>query len=118
MSARNRGKVTGDREMEYIQVVTTTGKKEDAEKIAMTLVESKLAACVQLAGPIFSTYRWKGNIEKAEEWQCVIKSREDRYKEIEKVIKSIHPYEVPEIIAIPIMAGSTEYLNWLQGELG
>jgi periplasmic divalent cation tolerance protein len=104
--------------VKYIQVVTATDKKEDAEKIAMTLVERKLAACVQIAGPIFSTYRWKGNIEKAEEWQCVIKGREDRYKEIEEVIKSIHPYEVPEIIAIPIIAGSGEYLNWLQGELG
>jgi periplasmic divalent cation tolerance protein len=104
--------------VKYIQIVTTTDKKEDAEKIAMTLVERKLAACVQIAGPIFSTYQWKGNIEKAEEWQCVIKSREDRYKEIEEVIKSIHPYEVPEIIAIPIIAGSGEYLNWLQGELG
>jgi len=104
--------------MKYIQVVTATDKREDAEKIAITLIERKLAACVQIAGPIGSTYRWKGNIEKAEEWQCVIKSREDRYKEIEQVIKSIHPYEVPEIIAIPIIAGSGEYLDWLQGELG
>ena len=104
--------------MGYIQVVTTTGKKEDAEKIAIALVERKLAACVQIAGPIFSTYRWKGHIEKAEEWQCVIKSREHRYKEIENVIKSIHPYEVPEIVAIPIIAGSGEYLDWLEGELG
>ncbi len=112
--------MTGDRDrkMKYIQVVTTTEKKEDAERIAMTLVERKLAACVQIAGPIFSTYRWKGNMEKAEEWQCLIKSREDRYKEIETIIKSIHPYEVPEVIAIPIIAGSIEYLDWLQGELG
>ena len=106
------------REMEsYVQIVTTTEKKEDAEKIAMTLVERKLDACVQIAGPIFSTYRWKGNIETAEEWQCVIKTREDLYKEIEKNIKSVHPYEVPEIIVIPICAGSGDYLEWLQGEL-
>ncbi|HVO66633.1 MAG TPA: divalent-cation tolerance protein CutA [Syntrophales bacterium] len=101
----------------YIQVLTTTGRKEDAEKIAMTLVERKLAACVQILGPITSTYRWKGNIEAAEEWQCVIKSRKDLYKDIEKAIKSIHPYEVPEIIATPIIAGSKDYLDWLQGEL-
>ena len=110
--------ITGREMKSFIQVITTTDKKADAEKIAMTLIERKLAACVQIAGPIGSTYRWRGNIEKAEEWQCVIKSREDRYKEIEQVIKSIHPYEVPEIIAIPIIAGSGEYLDWLQGELG
>jgi len=101
----------------YIQVLTTTGKKEDAEKIAMTLIERRFAACVQIAGPITSTYRWKGNIEGAEEWLCVIKSREDLYRDVEKAIKSVHPYEVPEIIAIPITAGSGEYLDWLQGEL-
>ena len=101
----------------YIQVLTTTGKKEDAEKIAMTLIERRFAACVQIAGPITSTYRWKGNIERAEEWLCVIKSREDLYRDVEKAIKSVHPYEVPEIIAIPITAGSGEYLDWLQGEL-
>jgi len=101
----------------YIQVLTTTEKKEDAEKIAMALVERKLAACVQITGPITSTYRWKGNIEKAEEWQCVIKSRKDLFRDIEKAIKSVHPYEVPEIIAVPIAAGSGDYLDWLQGEL-
>lgn len=101
----------------YIQVITTTAKKEDAENIAMILVERKLAACVQIAGPIISIYRWKGNIETAEEWQCMIKSREGLYKEIENAIKSLHPYEVPEIIAIPIIAGSGDYLEWLQSEL-
>jgi periplasmic divalent cation tolerance protein len=101
----------------YIQVITTTGKKEDAEKIAMALVERKFAACVQIAGPITSTYRWKGNIEKAEEWQCVIKSRKDLYRDIEKAIKLVHPYDVPEIIAVPIVAGSGDYLEWIKGEL-
>jgi len=101
----------------HIQVVTTTDKKEDAEKIALSLVERKLAACVQIVGPITSIYRWKGNIETAEEWQCVIKSRKDLYEEIETAIKAIHPYEVPEIIAVPIVAGSGDYLEWLRGEL-
>ena len=101
----------------YIQIVTTTDKKEDAEKIAMTMVEKKLAACVQIVGPITSTYRWKGTIETATEWQCVIKSREALYPEIEKAIQSIHPYEVPEIIAMSIFAGSKKYLEWLHNEL-
>jgi len=101
----------------YIQIITTTEKKEDAEKIAMTLVEKRLAACVQIAGPITSLYRWKGNIEIAQEWQCWIKSKEVLYKEIEKAIKSVHPYEVPEIIAMPIVAGSPDYLEWLESEV-
>jgi periplasmic divalent cation tolerance protein len=72
---------------------------------------------VQIVGPITSIYRWKGNIETAEEWQCVIKSRKDLYEEIETAIKAIHPYEVPEIIAVPIVAGSGDYLEWLRSEL-
>ena len=101
----------------YIQITTTTDKKEVAERIAFRLVEEKIAACVQIVGPITSIYRWKGTIERAEEWQCIIKSREDLYKDIEHAIKSVHPYEVPEIIAIPIVAGSGAYLEWLRGEL-
>lgn len=101
----------------YIQVTTTTEKKEEAEKIAISLVERKIAACVQIVGPIISIYRWKGKIETAEEWQCVIKSRKNLYDEIEKAIRAVHTYEVPEIVAVPIVAGSVDYLKWLQGEL-
>jgi periplasmic divalent cation tolerance protein len=101
----------------YIQVVTTTEKKEDAEKIARLLIEKRLVACVQILGPVSSTYRWKGNIEQAEEWQCLIKTRQDLFGEVEKAIKSIHPYETPEIIATVISAGSGDYLKWLQDEL-
>ena len=100
-----------------IQVVTTTDKREDAERIARTLVEMRLAACVQLVGPVISTYRWKGRIETAEEWQCWAKTEEGFYEDIEKTIKSIHPYELPEIIALPILRGSSEYLTWLHNEL-
>ena len=101
----------------YVQVITTTEKKEDAEKIAFRLVERKIAACVQIAGPITSIYRWKGSIERAEEWQCIIASRKDLYDEIEKAIRSLHTYEVPEIIAMPIVAGSGDYLEWVRGQL-
>ena len=101
----------------YIQVVTTTERKEDAERIARALVEARLAACVQIVGPITSTYRWKGEIETAEEWQCVAKSREDLFAEIDEAIRELHPYEVPEILALPIVAGSSAYLEWLEGEL-
>ena len=101
----------------YIQVITTTAKKEDAEKIAASLVEKRLAACVQILGPIHSTYRWEGKVEQTEEWQCLIKSRQDLFFDLEQVIKAIHPYEIPEIIATTITAGSADYLQWLRDEI-
>jgi len=101
----------------YIQVFTTTEKKEDAEKIAKTLVEKRLAGCVQIIGPLTSVYWWKGSIETAGEWLCLIKSSKTLYGELENAIKKIHPCEIPEIIAAPIVEGSKEYLNWLSDEL-
>jgi len=101
----------------FIQVTTTTETKADAERIARSVVEARLAACVQIVGPIESIYRWKGRVETAGEWLCLIKSREDRYGAIEKAIRSLHPYETPEIIAVPITAGSREYFDWLRSEL-
>jgi periplasmic divalent cation tolerance protein len=68
-------------------------------------------------GPIVSTYWWKDNIETAEEWLCVIKSKKDVYEELEKSIKEIHPYETPEIFALPVVAGSKDYLKWLSNEV-
>ncbi len=100
-----------------IQVFTTTEKREDASNIAKILVERKLAGCVQIVGPITSTYWWKGRVESAEEWLCIIKSKRSLYKEIERVIKEIHPYETPEIVGVPLTLGSKEYLKWLSDEL-
>ena len=71
---------------------------------------------MQIAGPITSTYRWKGKVETAEEWLCLIKTRESLYQELEKAIISLHSYETPEIIAVPIVKGSKEYLQWLDDE--
>ena len=101
----------------FIQILTTTENKEDAEKIAKALTEKKLAGCVQIIGPITRIYWWKNNLEKSEEWLCLIKSEERLFDELEKVIKELHPYETPEIIAIPIIIGSKDYLNWLSNEL-
>ena len=98
----------------FIQVMTTTDKREDAERIARALVEARLAGCVQIVGPMTSIYRWKGKIETAEEWLCLVKSREELYGAIEAAIRSLHPYETPEIIALPIAAGSRDYLDWLE----
>jgi periplasmic divalent cation tolerance protein len=101
----------------FIQVTTTTEKREDAERIARSLVETRLAACVQILGPIESIYRWKGKIETAVEWLCLIKSREENFGAIEHAIRSLHLYETPEIIAVPVAAGSRDYLDWLRGQL-
>jgi periplasmic divalent cation tolerance protein len=102
----------------YIQIITTVEKRSDAEKMAEHLLERRLAACVQIMGPISSHYRWKGKIEKAEEWLCFIKSKKSIYHKIEKAIIKLHPYEIPEIIALPIITGSKKYLKWLNKEIG
>ncbi len=98
---------------EYVQITTTTDSKELAQKIAETLVEKKLAACAQISGPITSIYEWKGKVENEEEWYCVIKTRKNLYQEVEENIKALHPYEVPEIIALPIVEGNKAYLAWI-----
>jgi periplasmic divalent cation tolerance protein len=100
----------------YIQISTTTGTKKQAQKIAKYLVEKKMAACVQISGTIESTYRWKGKVETASEYLCLIKTRTSLFKKVETAIKQLHPYETPEIIATPIVKGSREYLNWLDDE--
>ncbi len=102
---------------DYIQVVTTTERKEDAEAIARTLVADRLAACAQVLGPVSSTYRWKGNVETSQEWQCWAKSRKALYPDIEQTIRRLHPYEEPEILAVPIVSGSDSYLKWVSGEV-
>ena len=102
--------------MEFIIVLTTVDKKEKAEEIANLLLEKQIAGCIQIF-PIKSHYRWKGKIENSREFVLFIKTKKSKYKEIEKAIKSIHPYETPEIISIPITNGSKEYLKWLNSEV-
>jgi periplasmic divalent cation tolerance protein len=102
---------------EYIQVVTTTETKEQAQRIAQVVVEKRLAACAQIVGPISSTYWWKGKIETAEEWLCLMKSANSLLADLERAIRENHPYEVPEIVAMPIATGGESYLNWLSEEL-
>lgn len=102
---------------EYIQVFTTTGTREDAARIAEETVGKRFAACAQVIGPIRSTYRWKGEIESAEEWLCLLKSREELFPNLEKAIREIHPYEVPEILAMPVLTGHQPYLRWVDEEL-
>ena len=102
---------------DYIQVLTTVPSREAAQMIADTLLHGRLAACVQIVGPIESRYWWQGKIEAAEEWQCLAKSRLNLYARLEEAIRANHPYEVPEIIVTRIETGNAAYLDWLQSEL-
>jgi periplasmic divalent cation tolerance protein len=102
---------------EYVQIVSTTETKKNAEKIAQTLVDKRLAGCAQIIGPITSIYRWKGKVEKANEWLCLIKTKKELYISVENAIKQLHKYETPEIIVTPVTTGSKEYLKWLNNEL-
>jgi len=102
---------------EYIQVVTTVENKADAEKIAKNLVEKRISACVQIIGPLTSYFQWQGKLDSAQEYLCLIKSRADLFPALETEIRSMHPYEVPEILATPITNGGKDYLNWLASEL-
>ncbi len=99
---------------EHLQVTTTAGTEEEAERIGAALVERRFAACVQVIGPIASRYRWQGEVERATEWLCVAKTSAARYDEIEAAIRELHSYEEPEIIATPIVAGSPGYLEWIR----
>lgn len=102
---------------EYVQVITTTASKEEAERIAQALLEKHLAACVQIVGPITSFYWWQRKIESSEEWLCVAKTESKLFAQIEETIKALHSYEVPEILAVPIVAGSESYLQWLSEQV-
>ena len=102
--------------MEIVQITTTAGSKEEAQKIADHLVSERLAACVQVAGPVTSTYRWEGSVETAEEFICFVKTRSTLAAEVEKMVKSLHSYENPEILTLPVLSGSADYLAWVVEE--
>ena len=93
--------------------MTTCPDMPAAEKIASELVDNSLAACVQLLPGIRSFFRWQGKVDRADEILLLIKTTAQRYAEIENIINSLHSYEVPEIIAVPVTAGLRDYLNWI-----
>jgi len=97
-----------------LQVQTTLGDRGVAATIAQTLVDERLAACVQVVGPIESTYRWKGAVEVATEWLLLVKTTEDVWPALAKRVADLHPYREPELIAVPVVAGSEGYLRWVR----
>lgn len=100
----------------FIQVVTTLPDQAGAEQLAAHLLEQRLAACAQIS-PCTSWYRWQGAIEQSCEMVCTIKSRRDLFAELCRAIRALHPYEVPEILATPVVDGGSSYLDWLDKEL-
>jgi len=97
-----------------ILVLVTCGSEEEALKIAKALVEEHLGACVNLVSPIRSIYRWEGEVWDEKEWLLIIKTQKQRFEELERKVKALHSYSVPEIISLPITEGSSAYLNWIK----
>ncbi|MGO4327073.1 divalent-cation tolerance protein CutA [Cupriavidus sp. 2TAF22] len=103
---------------ETILVMTALPDAEAAARVARAVLESRLAACVNRLAPCESEYWWRGEIETAKEWPLVIKTTQDRYAALEAAIRLAHPYEVPEIVAVPVVAGFAPYLAWVAEETG
>lgn len=100
----------------YGVVLVTAASQQEAEAIANSLVKSQLAACVSLL-PILSIYTWQGELHQEQEWQLLIKTDLTQFPTLEAKIRELHSYEVPEIIALPILAGSQPYLQWLSQQV-
>jgi periplasmic divalent cation tolerance protein len=97
--------------------LTTVATEADAERIARSLVEKGLAACVNVVPGVVSFYRWKDGIERDQEWLLVIKTRGERFEALKTALVAEHPYEVPELVALPIAAGHQPYLDWLDSSV-
>src|SRR5512142_794121 len=94
-------------------VLTTAGDREEAQKIASALVERRVAACVNVVGPINSVYRWQGKVERTQEYLLVIKTTSAAADRVNEVNSELHSYELPECVALPVEGGSEEYLAWI-----
>lgn len=97
----------------FLLILTTCPDAATAERLARHLVAGNLAACVNIQSGIRSVYRWRGEVESAEEHLLIVKTASERFKEVEAAIRECHPYELPEVIAVPIIAGSKAYLSWM-----
>jgi periplasmic divalent cation tolerance protein len=102
---------------EFIQVVTTTADKEAADKIATHILNRRHGACVQINGPIESSYWWNGRIETAREYTVAIKTLREKFPQVEKTILEFHPYDQPEILATPVVEIAADYAAWLVEQL-
>jgi periplasmic divalent cation tolerance protein len=99
-------------------VLVTASSREEAEKIVQRLLEEKLIACANIISPVHSLFWWQGKIDQAQEHLILMKTRRDLFEKLTEIVKSLHSYTVPEIIAIPIIEGSADYMAWLNESLG
>lgn len=106
----------GAEENETLLVLTNLPDRDAALRLARALVERRLAACVNVGAGCTSVYRWQGAVEEADEVPVLIKTRAARYPELEAAIQALHPYELPEIVAVPLVRGLPEYLEWVAEE--
>jgi len=102
--------------MSALLVITNLPDREAAERLADALIAKRLAACVNILAPCRSIYRWKGEVQHDEEHPLLIKTTRERYADLEAAIRAQHPYELPEIVAVPIERGLPDYLDWVAGE--
>lgn len=100
------------------QVTTTLPDQAAAEQLGATLVQERLAACAQVVGPISSVYWWQGRVERSGEWYCHLKTTRARLRAIERRLRELHPYELPELVAVPLVDGDQRYLKWIEESVG
>jgi len=98
----------------YVVILITTKDVPEAKKIAQALLNKKVIACANIVKDIQSLFWWKGKVDKAKEVLMIIKSKKEHFQKIIKIVKSLHSYDVPEIIALPIVAGNKDYLKWIE----
>jgi len=96
-----------------VVVTTTLPDQSTAARVAEAAVQQRLAACAQVQGPVQSTFHWQGAVDRASEWYCHLKTTRAAFPALERLIRSLHPYDVPEIIATPVVAGHEPYLAWI-----
>ena len=101
----------------HVQVLTATGTRDEADAVAAALLDARLAACVQIVGPVQSRYLWQGRVESAEEWLCLVKTTASRSADAVAEIARVHSYDTPEITVTPIVGGAASYLAWIDAEV-
>ncbi|MEU7696498.1 divalent-cation tolerance protein CutA [Microbispora hainanensis] len=99
-----------------IEVRVTTSSRVGADHLCVVIVRQRLAACAQVIAPISSTYWWGGEVQQAEEWLVLMKTTADRFDDLAACVRELHSYEVPEIVAVPIVQGTPDYLEWIRRE--
>jgi periplasmic divalent cation tolerance protein len=99
--------------MAWVQVQTAAGSEEDAHRLGDIVLRDRLAACVQVIGPVHSRYWWQGELQSATEWLCLAKTTEDRADEVVASLRAAHSYDTPEVIVVAIVGGDEAYLGWV-----